>query len=54
MSAALAVTAHTARAGRGTNSGAFPLMTCLGLIGGLSVGLWIGIARVLVLIGAQF
>lgn len=54
MAATLTATAHTARAGRGTNPGVFPLVSCLGLIGGLSVGLWIGIARVLVLIGAQF
>ena len=54
MSATLTATAHTARAARSNNSGVFPVVTCVGLIGGLSVGLWIGVARVLVLISAQF
>ncbi len=55
MSATLTAAAHTARVARsGSSIGVLPAMTCIGIIAGVSAGLWIGVARAVVLIAAQF
>ncbi len=55
MSASL--TAHNtsaARKPRASGTSPLPAIACVGLIAGMSIGLWIGVARLAVLIAARF